>query len=47
MPHHSSKPWAVGILSSVLPRCHLPNIPVAYPAIGEQSPIVYSHGQSP
>ena len=30
-PNELSKPWPLGIVSFVKPRCHLPTCPVIYP----------------
>ena len=30
-PNELSKPWPLGIVSFVKPRCHLPTCPVTYP----------------
>src|SRR5215471_21588751 len=48
--HHtaSSNPKSTGLrLSGSLPRCHLPHIPVAYPASDSAWALVTSHRVSP
>ncbi len=47
MPYHSSKPRSFGRRPGVLPRCHLPNAPVAYPEIERIWAIVTSHCVNP
>ncbi len=47
MPYHSSKPWFVGNRVSALPRCHLPQMPVAYPWADNSSAMVTSHSVNP
>src|SRR5204862_3526057 len=46
-PYHSSKPRFVGRRASALPRCHLPQIPVAYPCADKSCASVISHVVSP
>src|SRR5262249_51147118 len=47
MPYHSSKPRLVGSRDSALPRCHLPQIPVAYPCAERSCASVTSQSVSP
>src|SRR6266567_1368754 len=47
MPYHSSNPRLVGSRASALPRCHLPQIPVAYPCAERSCASVTSQSVSP